>query len=268
MEIDLRDKVAVVTGGAQGIGSTIALEIARCGGRVIVLDVKEVNASDLDERFSAFASRIEWRTFDLTRVSEFDKFFRELMASHGRCDILINNARAGVRTPFLEETETNWNKTLEVGLKSAFFLSQAFVRNRDLMSPGVIVNISSVASRLVTNESASYHASKSGIEQLTRYLAKNAGKYNVRVNAIAPGLIIQERHQVRYASAKNLEYRKMCEDYQPMGRVGRELDVANLVVFLCSDSAVYLSGECVVLDGGATVQDQFGMLAEAFTAKD
>ena len=105
-----------------------------------------------------------------------------------------------------------------------------------------------------------YHAAKAGLQQITRYLAVAAGPYNVRVNSLLPGLIIQERHHTKFNASDNEAYQKLATIYQPLGEVGDEKDVAEAVLYLCSERAKYVSGISLVIDGGATVQEQFGML--------
>jgi NAD(P)-dependent dehydrogenase (short-subunit alcohol dehydrogenase family) len=178
----------------------------------------------------------------------------------GSVDILVNNARAGRRLGLLEESEENWDLAVDVGLKAAFFASQAVIKLMADRGGCRIVNIASVAAMQVTNESPSYHAAKAGVLQLTKYLAVAGGPLHARVNGILPGLVVQDEHRPRFDSADNAAYRALAARYQPLGAVGAERDVAEAVLYLCSDRARYVSGACLVLDGAATAQEPFGLL--------
>ena len=184
----------------------------------------------------------------------------------GGIDVLVNNARAGRRLGLLEETEENWDQALAVGLKAAFFASQATIRLMAERGGCRIVNVASVAAIQATLESPSYHASKSGLLHLTKYLAVAGGPYRAYVNCVLPGLIVQEEHRPRFDSEGNEAYRAMAVGYQPLGEVGAEQDVAEAVLYLCSERARYVSGACLTLDGAATAQEPFGLLMRQSTA--
>ena len=121
------------------------------------------------------------------------------------------------------------------------------------------MNISSIAGFLTTPESPSYHVAKAGIIALTKYLAVEAAKYGIRVNCILPGFIVQNEHINKYNSIENTTYKKLSENYQPLGKVGTEKDVAQTSLFLTSFSSKYINGVSLILDGGATLQEQFGL---------
>jgi NAD(P)-dependent dehydrogenase (short-subunit alcohol dehydrogenase family) len=259
-------KVAVITGAARGIGLGIARRFGITGARVIIVDNNRSSAEKAVTRLRALGIAADFVYTDLSMPGAAISAIQESAELAGRLDILVNNARGGSRLDFLEETEENWDTTNFVSLKAAFFAAQAAVKIMGPQGGGCILNISSVAATLSTNESPSYHASKSGLQQLSRYLAVAAGPFNVRVNAILPGLIVQDEHRKTFEASDNEKYRKMAEFYQPLGQVGTEDDVAEAALFLCSEEARYISGSCLVLDGGATVQDQFGMLMRSTDA--
>lgn len=253
-------KVVVVTGAARGIGLRIARHFGIHGARVIIVDNNRSSAEKAITNLQELRIAADFVYADLSMPGAAISAIQESAKLAGRLDILVNNARGGSRLDFLEETEENWDTTNFVSLKAAFFAAQAAVKIMRTQGGGCILNISSVAAILSTKESPSYHASKSGLQQLSRYLAVAAGPFNVRVNAILPGLIVQADHRKKFEASDNEEYRKMAEFYQPLGQVGAEDDVAEAALFLCSKKMRYISGSCLVLDGGATVQDQFGML--------
>jgi len=253
-------KVVVVTGAARGIGLGIARRFGTAGARIIIVDVNRSSAEQAVAELRALGIAADFVFADLAMPGAATTAVQESAELAGRLDVLVNNARGGRRLEFLEETEENWDTSNFVSLKAAFFAAQAAVKIMGPQGGGCILNISSVAAMLSTNESPSYHASKSGLQQLSRYLAVAAGPFNVRVNSILPGLIVQNEHRTRFEASNNEKYRKMAEFYQPLGQVGTESDVAEAALFLCSEKSRYISGSCIVIDGGATVQDQFGML--------
>jgi len=260
MSTDFANKTALVTGAARGIGLAIARRLAVAGARVTIADVNADAGESAAQSLRAAGLYIEFQYTDLTAPGGATAMINAAATRMGGMDILINNARAGQRLGLLDETEQNWDAAVNVGLKAAFFASQAAIPLMATRGKGAIVNIASVAATLVTNESPSYHAAKAGLVQLTRYLAVTAGKYHVRVNSVLPGLIVQDEHRQRYDSTGNEPYRATASFYQPLGKPGSEADVAEAVHYLCSDNASYVSGSCLVIDGGATVQEQFGML--------
>jgi NAD(P)-dependent dehydrogenase (short-subunit alcohol dehydrogenase family) len=167
----------------------------------------------------------------------------------------------------LEETEENWDQAVAVGLKAAFFAAQATIRLMAERGGCRIVNVASVAAIQATLESPSYHASKSGLLHLTKYLAVAGGPYRAYVNCVLPGLIVQEEHRPRFDSESNAAYRAAALSYQPLGEVGAEMDVAEAVLYLCSEHARYVSGACLTLDGAATAQEPFGLLMRQSAAR-
>lgn len=255
------EKVVLVTGSAQGIGFSIARSFAQKGAHVLLLDKDEAAVHHARNLLTEEGHKADCLVGDLSATGGVSTLICKAIHLGGKLDVLINNAKSGRRLSFLDESEDNWAETCDVILKSAFFLSQEFVRHRkSAEGGGSILNIASVAANLVTNESPSYHVAKAGLQQLTRYLAVSAAQSNIRVNTILPGLIVQERHKNRFEDEQNASYRGLTSIYQPMGQVGSELDVAEAALFLCSDQAKYISGACLVVDGGATIQEQFGML--------
>ena len=219
-----QDKVAVVTGGAQGIGKCIAGEFRKQGARVCVID-KQPGAGF---------------TGDIADEATLRRFAEAVVAEHGRVDFLINNAlppMKGIGACTWEE----FNYALRVGVSAPFYLAKLFLPH---FAPGAaIVNISSSRDRMSQPQTESYTAAKGGIAALTHALAVSlAGK--VRVNSISPGWI--DTSFRRYAGPDALQ--------QPAGRVGDPLDIANMALYLCSDKAGFITGENICIDGGMTRQ--------------
>ena len=219
------DKVAVVTGGAQGIGKCIAGEFRKNGARVCVIDKQPCEGG--------FPG-------DIADEATLRRFADSVIAAHGRVDFLINNALPPMRG-IDECTWEEFNYALRVGVTAPFYLTKLFLPH---FAPGAaIVNISSSRDRMSQPQTESYTAAKGGIAALTHALAVSlAGK--VRVNSISPGWI--DTSFRRYTGPDALQ--------QPAGRVGDPLDIANMALYLCSDKAGFITGENICIDGGMTRQ--------------
>jgi 3-oxoacyl-[acyl-carrier protein] reductase len=253
-------KIALVTGAARGIGLAIARSFCQAGAHAVVADIEEERGKTAVEILRRGGGKADFISVDLARPGASARMVQETAELCGGLDILINNARAGRRLPLLQESEENWDLALNVGLRAAFFATQASLPHMTKRGGGSVINIASVAAQLVTNEAASYHASKAGLLHLTRYLAVFAGPHRVRVNAVLPGLVIQDEHRERFESEANSDYRRLAFCYQPLGLAGSENDICEAVLYLCSSRAGYVSGACLTLDGAATVQEPFGLL--------
>lgn len=260
MAREFAGQVVLVTGAARGIGLAIARRFAEENARVFVADINESQGENVAGALRAEGFEVDFLAVDLKSSTAAREMVSRAVDAAGRLDVLVNNARAGSRRPLLEESEENWDVTMAVGVKAAFFATQEATRVMSRLGGGVVLNIASVAAIFATQESASYHVAKAGVMQMTKYLAVAAGPVGVRVNCILPGFVVQEDHRSRFESFENASYREMAESYQPSGRVGTERDVAETALFMCSSRAPYLSGACLVLDGAATAQDQFGLL--------
>jgi NAD(P)-dependent dehydrogenase (short-subunit alcohol dehydrogenase family) len=253
-------QTALVTGAARGIGLSLARRLAEEGARVLLADLNTAGGEQAAAALRQAGLRADFIAADLSVPGGATDMVARAHQLTGAVDILVNNARAGRRLALLEETEDNWNLALDVGLKSAFFASQATIKLMAGHGGCRIVNVASVAAVQVTNESPAYHAAKAGLVQLTKYLAVAGGPHQARVNSVLPGLIVQDEHRPRFDSAGNAAYRALATHYQPLGAVGSERDVAEAVLYLCSARARYVSGTCLVLDGAATAQEPFGLL--------
>lgn len=261
-------KVALITGSARGIGRTIAAEFGRAGAKVAVCDLnREASTATVREMRK---SGIDAHQFpvDLSKRGGPQSMVAAVAKKFGRLDILVNNARAGRRLGLEEDTEDNWDTTLSVGLRAAYFASQRAIPLMQSHGGGCIVNISSVSAMLVSRESAAYHAAKAGLVQLTRFLAAHAGRHGVRVNSVLPGFIVQDEHRERYAREDNAAYRARAERCHPLGDVGYAGDVAATALFLCSGSARFITGQAIVVDGGLTIQDPWSLMSVTANAPE
>jgi len=253
-------KTALVTGAGRGIGLGIARRFAEVGAHVVIADVNVERGTQAAQDLRARGLKVDFVLADLSVSGGGEAMVAAATRLTGRVDVLVNNARAGRRLGLLEETEENWDQAVAVGLKAAFFAAQATIRLMATRGGCRIVNVASVAAIQATMESPSYHASKSGLLHLTKYLAVAGGPHQAHVNCVLPGLIVQEEHGQRFYSGGNVAYRAMATSYQPLGEVGTEHDVAEAVLYLCSERARYVSGASLTLDGAATAQEPFGLL--------
>lgn len=238
----LRDKVAVVTGGATGIGEGITEAFAAEGARVVI-------ASRNAEVGDAVADRVgvAYIQTDISKVASIDDLVSEVVARFGKIDVLVNNAGLiGYRNAFLKATEEEFDMVVDVNLRGTFFMSQRVARVMVEQQSGSIIHISSNISMMAEDDSAHYMASKGGINSLTLAMAKELGPYSLRVNAIAPGEILVEAAREFYES----ETSKQRIGNLPLRRIGLPRDVAGLAVFLASDESSYLTGTIIPVDGG------------------
>lgn len=254
------NQVVVITGSARGIGKTIAYEFGLRGARIVLCDVNQKAGKETLREFSKKQIQGSFISVDLGHKGTVRELIEKVVKKHGKIDILINNAKSGEKTNLFTETEETWEKGINVTLKAAFFASQAAVVAMRKTGGGSIVNISSVEAVLAGVDSPVYHIAKAGMLQMTRYLAVNSGKYQVRVNAILPGFIVQDEHQKKYLSASNAWYRDIAQFIHPGGKIGNSQDIAEAALFLCSPQAEFITGQLLTVDGGLTIQEQSGLL--------
>lgn len=241
----LTGKVAIVTGAAQGIGAACAKRLARDGASVAVWDTNEPAARAVCDEIGDAA---QFFACDVSRKSEVDETLSRTLAAFGRVDALVNNAGIFRSAPFLDVTETDWDAVIAVNLKGSFLVGQAVARAMASSGGGAIVNMSSVNGVTAIPEIASYNASKGGIDQLTRAMALALVDMNIRVNAVAPGTISTEL--ARRAVLGSHAARERILSRTPMRRLGEPGEVADVVAYLLSAAASYITGEIVYVDGG------------------
>jgi len=246
-----RGKVAVVTGGANGIGATISAALAAHGAIVCVADKDIAAAEGLVPRLGADRARAY--PLDVSNAEEVSAVFRWIVGTWGRLDILVNNAGCWTTTAFAEVPEAEWDAILDTNLKGTFLCAQAAFAIMKERREGAIVNLSSSAARsggLLApgwwNSYAHYAASKAAIESLTRSVALEGGPYGIRVNAVAPGPIVTETMEQQYS----IEARRRLEQVIPLGRLGRPEDIANAILLLASPHASYVTGKTLDVNGG------------------
>jgi NAD(P)-dependent dehydrogenase (short-subunit alcohol dehydrogenase family) len=248
--MQLKDKVAIITGARRGMGRTHALALVEEGAKVVVSDISLEDCQKVvDEIKSAGGEAIAIKC-DVTKKQEVEKMVKDTLDKFGKIDILVNNAGIAEFKAFLEMTEEEWNRTLDINLKGYFFCAQACAKEMAKQKSGAIVNISSIAMGQVGvgfSQITHYCASKGGIVGMTEALAVELAPYNIRVNAIAPGVIDTPMIDSTKQDPKTME---AMLARVPMHRVGKPEEVSNAVVFLASDKASYVTGSVIVVDGG------------------
>ena len=241
-----KNKVAIVTGAKQGIGLGIALALAKEGCSVVVSDLEQAGCEKAAAKLKKLGVKTLAVACDVSKKDQVDNLVAKTMKKFGRLDILINNAGIFPFVSFADMKEADWDKVLDVNLKSVFLCSQAAVKH---MKPGgKIVSISSIASLVGFEGLVHYCASKGGINGLTRALALELASKKINVNAVAPGAI-----ETPGASSTE-EEKKQTVAAIPWGRMGKPEDIAQAVVFLASDKADYITGQVLVVDGGWTLR--------------
>ena len=245
----LKGQVAVITGSSSGIGQAIAVRLAAEGVSVVV---NYAGGAQRAEDTRAFIEKSGGKATvvqgDVSKAEDRNRLIEQAYTQFGRCDILVNNAGVEIGQDFWDVTEEAYDKVLDINLKGAFFLSQAFVKRLiDSKQPGRIINISSVHEDMVFPHFDSYSASKGGLRMLMRNLAVELGPHNITVNNIAPGAIITP---INKSLLNNKEQLQALLNNIPLGRMGTSAEVAGMVAYLASEEAAYITGSTFIIDGG------------------
>jgi 3-oxoacyl-[acyl-carrier protein] reductase len=238
----MNNRVTIVTGGAQGIGRTIAEFLADKGGDVAIFDIAD--ASEVVDGIRARGRRSEFVRVDVTDFRAVEEAVGGVVKGLGRVDCLVNNAGITNDKLLIRMKEDDWDRVIHVNLKSAFNCTKAVVKPM-LKTGGAIVNISSVVGVMGNAGQANYAASKAGLIGFTKSVAKEYGERGIRVNAVAPGYIRTKMTDELSDRAKDEMFRAI-----PLGRLGETADVAGVVYFLLSEYGSYITGEVINVNGG------------------
>ena len=251
-------QTALVTGASRGIGKEIALELARNGYRVAVNYYNE-SKSVVDQTLAEIRAiqapaqdGVLPVEADIRSSSQVAAMFERVIGAFGRLDLLVNNAGVQTWKPLLEVTEEEWDLVVDTNLKGCFLCTQQAARHMKDHGGGSIVNLGSGCNKLAFPSLVAYTASKGGIEMFTKEAAVELGRYDIRVNCIAPGSIESERTRT-----EDPDYAGTWSRLTPLGRVGTAADIAPTVVFLASKGGSFISGQTIWIDGALFTQAQW-----------
>lgn len=238
-----KDKVALVTGAAQGIGLACAQRLAQEGALVVGADLQD---SVIGEMKAIGGIGIQ---ADMSVQDDITRLFDTALKEAGKLDVLVNNAAVTCPADFLDYRLEDFERVLRINLTSAFSASQRF--SRELVarnSPGAIVNMSSINGQVALPNQTAYVTSKGGLNQLTKVIAISLAKYGIRANAIGPGTILTEMSKARVLATEESRHRILSRT--PLGRPGETTEIASVAAFLASDDASYMTGQCIYVEGG------------------
>lgn len=238
----MKGKVTILTGGAQGIGKTIAAFLADRGSDMVIFDVLdgETTAAELREK----GVRAAYFKVDVSNLAQVEQAVAAVMKEMGGIDNLVNNAGITRDKLLIRMSEEEWDQVIRVNLKGVFTCTKTVIRQM-LKKGGSIVNISSVAGLMGNAGQSNYAASKAGIVGFTKSVAREYGERNIRVNAVAPGFIM-----TRMTDTLDEAWKEKTVKAIPLGRAGEPIDVARVVYFLLSDYSAYVTGETINVSGG------------------
>ena len=244
----LRDALVVITGGASGIGAIMVAEFAQQGAQVAFLDVAREAAEGLVQNIAPQVAHTPlFCDCNVTDIAALRSTITELQAQFGAVRVLVNNAANDDRHQFFEVTPEYWDERLNVNLRHYFFAAQTVAQGMTRAGKGSIVNLSSIAWMIPATGLPAYVTAKAGIVGLTRTLARELGKANIRVNAVSPGAIMTERQRRLWMTP---QYLKEIIERQSLKRELVPEDVARLVLFLAADDSAAITGQNYVIDGG------------------
>ncbi|BDQ03910.1 3-oxoacyl-ACP reductase FabG [Ignavibacterium sp.] len=241
----LENKIAIITGGAQGIGKAAVKRFAEEGAVVIIWDVNEEKASATINELKNISSRIEFKKVDVTKLESVSEAAKKIIDKYNKIDILINNAGITRDASFLKMTSEQWQQVIDVNLTGVFNCTKAVAPFMVEKLYGKIVNTSSVVGLYGNFGQTNYVATKSGIIGMTKVWARELGRKGINVNAVAPGFIATE--MVSTVPEKVLD---MLKERTPLGKLGDPEDIANAYLFLSSDEAKFINGAVLSVDGG------------------
>lgn len=249
MKYPFEDKVALVTGGGSGIGRATALAFAASGATVVVADVDDRGGADTVAKIQAASGRAVYVRCDVSQSNDVDAAVARAVTEFGRLDFAHNNA--GINSLAADEwTDANWQRSLSINLTGVMCCMRAESAVMLKQGKGAIVNTASINGITGNAHQPAYTATKHGVVGLTRHGALRWARNGIRVNAVCPGVI---ETPMTDAIAARPEIRKVMEEMTPMGRIGQPREVAAGVLWLCSDEASFVTGQMLIIDGGATV---------------
>jgi NAD(P)-dependent dehydrogenase (short-subunit alcohol dehydrogenase family) len=243
----LSGRIAIVTGAGSGIGAATAKLFAAEGARVVLCGRRLARLERVAAEIASAGAQADARSADVTDERAFEALVADTVARHGRIDVLVNNAYGMVAGPLAAATSDDWHATFRATLDSAFFGLRAALPRMAAQGGGAIVNVSSTAGHAGQAGIGAYSSAKAALENLTRTAAIEAAPHGVRVNTIAPGVIATDNTVAAFADPRA---RRAMEGAIPLGRFGTPDEVARGILFLACDDASFVTGACLIVDGG------------------
>lgn len=247
----LTGKTAIITGSTRGIGYGIANGMAQAGANIVVVSRSQADCQRVAAEISSFGVRALPVAADVTNLSEIERLVARTVDTFGSIDILVNNAGTAITKKAEDITEADWDRVLNLDLKSVFFCSQIVGRQMIKQQRGKIINIASILGLVAEKMVLPYCVAKGGVVQLTRALALEWARYNIQVNALCPGYVITP---INEEVLKDERVYNHIVKKTAVGRLGKIEDMAGAVVFMASDAADYMTGQTIIVDGGWTAQ--------------
>jgi NAD(P)-dependent dehydrogenase (short-subunit alcohol dehydrogenase family) len=259
LQVDLSDKVVLITGARRGMGKAFALSFAERGASVVINDIKAEELSDVAETIKENNGKVLACPADITRKDQVDNMVSQAVNEFGRLDILVNAAAILRPIPFLDFEEDDWDATIAVNLKGTFLCGQAAARKMVAQGGGKIINVASNIGKVARMNNAVYCSSKDGVILLTRVMALELAKHSVTVNALCPGAT--ETEMIMIQAGGNEKFmdgiiKGDLDSYRagiPMGRLAKPEEQADMVLFLSSEHANQITGQTFFVDGGQTM---------------
>jgi len=241
----LKDKVAIVTGSARGIGRAIALELVRNGAKLVICDLNMDDIQIVVDQFTEMGGEAKGFVSNVTQAEDAQQLIDKTIEAFGKVDILVNNAGITRDNLLMRMKEDEWDAVIAVNLKGTYNCIRAIAKPFIKQRSGKIINLASVVGQIGNAGQVNYSASKAGVIGLTKSVAKELAARNVRVNAIAPGFI-----QTDMTANLTEKAKEELTNAIPLGKLGQPEDVAKVVLFLASDDAAYITGQVINVDGG------------------
>ncbi|MBP1924926.1 NAD(P)-dependent dehydrogenase (short-subunit alcohol dehydrogenase family) [Sedimentibacter acidaminivorans] len=244
---DFTGKVAIITGSTKGLGYGMAMLLAKNGADVVVNSRHNDDCEKVAEELRKIGRKVLAFSADVSKREQVEKMIDKTVECFGRIDILVNNAGVGITKSSFDVTEKEWDEVINIDLKGVFFTSQLAGRVMAKQKSGNIINIASLGGVISSAKLVPYMAAKSGVIHMTKGLAVEWSKYNIRVNAVAPGYVPTPMTEPILKDEKSY---KILTGLTPMRRLGEVEEIANVVMFLASDYSKYITGETIIADGG------------------
>jgi NAD(P)-dependent dehydrogenase (short-subunit alcohol dehydrogenase family) len=253
---ELAGQVAIVTGAGRGIGRATALELARLGADIVVAELDKAGAERTAGEVKAAGRRAVALATDVTRRTDLESMAARTLADLGKIDILVNNAGIYRAAATLEITEEHWDAVLDLNAKALFFACQAVLPAMIKRKRGCIVNLASMAGKVGSRTNLPYNASKAAVVSITKSLALAHAEHGIRVNCVCPGFVETDmwnmvaREQGKLLGLSPEEFTRQRQAQVPLGRMEKAEDVANVIGFLATERAAYMTGQALNVTGG------------------